>query len=316
MVPDEPPQWQKSEAVLSVSFDGGEYQVVDALYTPVQLAVVPVVAWVNEQITWLGTAFAIAAGGLFLTASHVFEEFLADHAEATRTGTAGLYVYWETDEPLPPHHDRPELPAGLGGLLPVVAVSWHPTADLGLLRVSLPQLSRPVTFPTLALHVGLPIVGQRCAAVAYHKVRFEGRVPVGQAASVDFTRQLAVTRGIIQNVHRERRDRSMLTWPCFLTDARYPGGMSGGPVAADDGRVVGVVCSNTSLGEMSGIPETSYATLLAAALTMLVPPGRPTENPRPLVELILEGVVSVTGLEHVDVVERDGKYAVVYVEPE
>jgi hypothetical protein len=143
-------------------------------------------------------------------------------------------------------------------------------------------------------------------------VRFEGDVPIGDKASVDLIRRLAVTRGLVEEIHRERRD-SRLSWPCFLTDARYQGGMSGGLVIGDDGRVVGVVCSSTSGHTEESLPEPSFATLVAA-LPMSVPPGRQDEPPRRLVGLGDAGIVSVSGIDQIDVVEQGGKQVLVYRE--
>ena len=51
MTESTPPR-EGAEVWLSVSFGEGEYQLVDSLYTPIQECIVPVVAWVEEQIHW------------------------------------------------------------------------------------------------------------------------------------------------------------------------------------------------------------------------------------------------------------------------
>jgi len=73
-------------------------------------------------------------------------------------------------------------------------------------------------------------------------MKLSGRVFDGD---LHYERQLTATRGKIEEVHPVSRDAVRLNFPCFLTDARYDAGMSGSPVASDDGRVVGVVCSSS-----------------------------------------------------------------------
>ncbi|MGH3118144.1 MAG: S1 family peptidase [Gaiellales bacterium] len=293
------------EVLLSVSFDDGEYQLVPVDTNPIQELIVPVVWWDGHHLHCWGTAFAITATGLFVTARHVVDEFIEEYADATHAGVAGLYVLYESTRELPPLADEPDVPAGYGGLFPVVGVSQHPTADIALLRLSVPHHDGvPIVFPTLALDVGLPRKGQRCVAVGYGHMQLDGVVPpaahrgLGPAA-VEYERQLAVTRGRVLDIYPERRDSGLLAWPSFQTDARYPSGMSGSPVIADDGRVLGIVCSGTKTA-----PYTSAATLLASLLPMHVPPVSDPPEPTPAVaELAGDGVVSVEGWDDIDVVD-------------
>lgn len=259
---------QPREPVLRVSFDSGDYQVLPYDHTPVQEAIVPVVGWNGDELVCLGTAFAIDESGVFVTARHVVQDWVTEFQARTHQGSAGLYVLYESDRPV--GHAAQGASATLGGPLAVGSVSWHPDADVAVFHAQTPYVGgERVPFPTLELTVAMPRRGDQCFAVGYARMHIEGAVRPrlgGDASliSVDYDRQLAATRGSVEQVHPDRRDNFRLTWPCFLTDARYDKGMSGSPVLSDDGRVIGVVCSSTP--EVPDQPFTSYATLTAAIL--------------------------------------------------
>lgn len=101
-----------------------------------------------------------------------------------------------------------------------------------------------------------PRRGQTCVALGYGSP---------QPPPEDHAPGLHASRGTIEEVHSHRRDMSMVTFPSFLTNAEFPGGMSGGPVFTDDDRVVAVV----STGGMD--KTTSYASLIQAAAILDVP---------------------------------------------
>lgn len=292
----------------ALSFATGGFQPVTVPYTEVQQAVMPVVGWDGARLVALATAFAIVADGILLTARHVVDDFVAEHADQMDEGEAGLYVLWETDEPSP---TDPTMM--LGAPLPVVGVSNHPVADLALLTVAVPDAR---TLPVLLLNVGVPEIGVNCTALGYAHLKFDGAVlPPSQRTSVpviDAERRLAASRGTVDDVHRTKRDSSRLNFPCFLTDARYDGGMSGGPVALDDGRVVGVVCSAADPGK-HGTKWTSYATLLGPALELSVLlEDAGVVLPHKLIDLIKNDRLNIVGEEHLDAEEGRGVF---YPEP-
>ncbi|KER83343.1 hypothetical protein GW16_14930 [Xanthomonas arboricola pv. celebensis] len=56
------------------------------------------------------------------------------------------------------------------------------------------------------------------------------------------------SQGVISQVHDLIRDSSMMPYPCYETNARIEGGMSGAPVFSRQGHVIGVVDSSFELG--------------------------------------------------------------------
>jgi S1-C subfamily serine protease len=51
------------------------------------------------------------------------------------------------------------------------------------------------------------------------------------------------TIGEVTGVFPEKRDSVMLNFPCFQTNARFDGGMSGGPILNSAGELAGMICA-------------------------------------------------------------------------
>jgi|ERR1035437_8631156 hypothetical protein len=65
---------------------------------------------------------------------------------------------------------------------------------------------------------------------------------------------------VIEN-HRLYRDQSRLNFPCFRTNARFDGGMSGGPVFTEKGCLCGLITSNLPPSQ-EGDEHVSYVSTL------------------------------------------------------
>ncbi|MEX2662124.1 MAG: serine protease [Vicinamibacterales bacterium] len=119
-----------------------------------------------------------------------------------------------------------------------------------------------------------PPVGSYVAAFGYHDSKIVAGNPIRwqHRASNSF--------GRVRGVFSERRDTVLRDYPCFSVDARFDGGMSGGPVFNEAGELCGLVCS--SIPPVAPETEhTSYVTTLWPALGTLLdlerqgcPPGR------------------------------------------
>ncbi len=114
--------------------------------------------------------------------------------------------------------------------------------------------------------------------------------------------------GKVLEIHLDRRDRSMLPFPCFHTDAAFDGGMSGDPVLDQQGLVIGVVTSSFAPAS-DGEPHASYVSLLWSALGLALPVEASTLHPTtpyPLLRLAhQEGSMRVRGVEAVSL-EQSG----------
>ena len=179
-------------------------------------------------------------------------------------------------------------------LLEEIAIS--PTSDLAVLmlrpRGPVPSCALPV-LNLIPPDKGSPIVG-----VGFHKGtarEIEGTIAVNH--------QTHTTAGHVIEIHHQHRDTSNLNFPCFQVDARFDGGMSGGPVFDHRGRVCGVVCSNIP----PFLPEedhVSYVTTLWPLMSLQVPRG-PNRTNVPLRDLAATGQIRAEGWESVELV-RDG----------
>ncbi len=114
------------------------------------------------------------------------------------------------------------------------------------------------------------------------------------------------TTGTVLEVHHERRDSARLPFPCFRTDARFDGGMSGAPVFDENGHVCGVICSNLPPAAPDG-EHVSYVSTLWPLLAIPIdaPWDRyPAGTRYPLYEYAAAGILDTVGLEHVALEKR------------
>jgi hypothetical protein len=121
----------------------------------------------------------------------------------------------------------------------------------------------------------------------------------------------SITMGEVVEVHHELRDRGRLRFPCFRVDARFDGGMSGGPVFNNcTGHLCGVICSSMP----AACPDEhhiSYASTIWPIVGTLVddprlPSGR--SERRPLYEIFVSRLIPAVDLKRVRLVRaEDGK---------
>ena len=129
-------------------------------------------------------------------------------------------------------------------------------------------------------------------ALGYSKMTAEYNLT---SNSIGYNQSLNATRGMIEEVHNQRRDNIMLNFPCFRTNSRYDSGMSGGPIFEANGSVIGLISSSFT-GETDDNLYTSYGVLLAPAFTLkaLVKMDSEAESKEySLYELTKLGLISV-----------------------
>jgi hypothetical protein len=106
--------------------------------------------------------------------------------------------------------------------------------------------------------------------------------------------------GRVVEVFNERRDSVQFPFACFQTDARFDGGMSGGPVFSD-GKLCGLMCSNIPPYNDSDPHASFVASLWPAMATQLDwdRDGYPTGERYPVLELARMGVIKALAWEQV-----------------
>lgn len=144
-----------------------------------------------------------------------------------------------------------------------------------------------------------PSVGSRIHAVGYHSATFNGRY--GSEGTISITRDVAMSEGEVIEVHPRRRD-ARLNFPCFHTDARFDGGMSGGPVFNADGALCGIISSNLP-PTTDDEAHVSYVATLAPIAAARIDFGRALDNRGHefVLQLMLDGVIATRGHEFVAV---------------
>ena len=178
----------------------------------------------------------------------------------------------------------------------VEGFTLSPTSDLAVLflrpRGPVPSCALPI------LDLIPPAVGATIVGVGFHS---------GTARESDGTiavnHQAHTSSGRVIKVEDERRDNFSHTFPCFQVDARFDGGMSGGPVFDERGLVCGIICSN--MPPFSPDEEhVSYVTTLWPLMALQAPRG-PNGTHVPLRELAASGQIRAEGWRDVELL-RDG----------
>jgi hypothetical protein len=106
--------------------------------------------------------------------------------------------------------------------------------------------------------------------------------------------------GRVVEIFNERRDSVQFPFACFQTDARFDGGMSGGPVFSG-GNLCGLICSNIPPYN-DGEPHASFVVSLWPAMATQLDwdlDGCPTGERYPVLELAKMGVIKAIGWEQV-----------------
>lgn len=181
-----------------------------------------------------GTAFIIAPGWA-LSAFHVFEDFIerfdgaidpsCNHVTGFRI-LAAIAIKDGTD------------------YMPVTVLRvWRSEPlDLAVLRFGIPD-DWPDDYQWEALEMDLlpPRIGTPLVAFGFSGQKFE----ISESGSLMLNMSPCTSTGVVTEVHHMMRDSLRMPFPCFRTNARFDGGMSGGPVFNNlTGRVCGIICSS------------------------------------------------------------------------
>jgi len=228
---------------------------------PTQRAVLPLIRQVGKDIQPVGTGFMVNPNGIMITAAHVARELAMNESREPINVTldpdiicSALYASNEKD---------PNTGIEIGGLLHVAKIWYPPALDIAFVQVHVPQKvdgSGALQIPIVRLTAQVPRIGEHVLGVGYYRMdgRLSDKTTTGHDMS--FAQETALSDGVVSEVHGEYRDLSMLNFPCFRTDCRFDGGMSGGPVLNQRGCVCGVICSSLGGDESTGY--TSYASLM------------------------------------------------------
>jgi hypothetical protein len=248
----------------------------------------------NDNYYASGTAIIIG-NNLAITAQHVISDFFAyfeGHQldalpNSEIPGTFYMQVFQILNE-------------GKSGLIWNVTRLWSCNfTDIAVLRLT-PFSKDAVNYkwrlPILELIP--PSVGDRVSAFGYRNAR------VSQLqGSITWKVDPKTSIGEVKEVHGEKRDICRLPFPCFQTNARYDGAMSGGPVFNDNGHLCGIICSNLPPSSDSQEEDhASYVTSLWPLMGLKIDmdrKGHPTGVKYPILELARDGIIKANSWEKI-----------------
>jgi Trypsin-like peptidase domain len=186
-----------------------------------------------------------------------------------------------------------------------VLQAWGCPSDIAILHLALDGTTEPggsAGSKVPRLRVMPPPSGQKVIAFGYRESKIEVTERDG-THHIEFTDIGTTSIGEVGQIFPQRRDSSMLTFPCFEVFARFAPGMSGGLVIDEDGALCGLVCAGTDLGDPNATPL-SYAATLWPMLRTLITADRGDSYPRgveyPVIDLALDKLIKAVGLEQLD----------------
>lgn len=188
----------------------------------------------------IGSCFAIASCGLYLTAAHLFKPFQEAYRQFKLPGGREMPVAYKEDElrcGIPAYKDKKWV-----GLSRVDALTICYEHDLALMFVVNDYRGRRGPF--------LPIIENPCVGMPVKIVGFPGfsntlAFPTGEEEQADFTLDLALVEsdGNIAALHPDKREAPLGWFPCIETSAPMRSGHSGGPALCR--QTLGVVGVNS-----------------------------------------------------------------------
>ena len=187
---------------------------------------------------------------------------------------------------------------GKSGLIWDITRLWTcKFTDIAVLRLS-PTTEKALNlqwkFPKIDLI--LPKVGDRISCFGY------GTPKITKSGNkVEWFVDSRTSIGEVKQVHNQKRDNLKLSFPCFQTNARFDGGMSGGPVFNDKGKLCGIICSNFPPID-DGEEHASYVTSLWPLMAIQIDIDRygyPEGVRYPMLELAKDGFIHAEGWEKI-----------------
>ena len=184
--------------------------------------------------------------------------------------------------------------------------AWISSSDIAILHLGLDGSSAPevgIEWRSPIIRLFPPPSGQKVLAFGYRESKIEVSEGADGTHHIELNDILTTSIGEVGQIFPERRDSSMLTFPCFEVYAKFAPGMSGGLVVDEDGALCGLVCAGYDMADPNAMPL-SYAATLWPMLTTIISGDRGNAYPRgveyPMIDLALDKIIHVVGLEGLD----------------
>ena len=262
----------------------------------------PVVDVSNKQVRIIGTATQVLPG-VFLTATHLVQDW---HDKSTRTRGRDVTLLSAGEEG--------DFKILVYQLLKDGSVAvWRPDSillaadediailvDQGNYNEKVAELLKAGAYPHIGYDLHYPKVGDHIIAMGYPET-------VTAAGDKEGAFSHAVrpeaNSGIIEEFYSN--GAGLVKGPCFQSDVRAPGGMSGGPVFNSKNLICGIVSAGYDPTDELPFYTTiisSIAHLFTATLSSVMLGG----GDKSLIQLAKEGYLHLEGAEHL--IEKDGGY--------
>ena len=242
-----------------------------------------------------GTCFSVVNGAL-ITARHVIEDFYQRFAkEKLINGIEVDFSIWaiqilENEE--------------LYAIWTVNKMWLVPNSDIALLQV-IPYCQNAAKLKDgkqVKLNLFPPPIGARIVGFGYHNSCVDKTNITNSILNIVADDTASATVGEVMEIHEFYRDKVRLNFPCFRVNARFDGGMSGGPVFNDDGEVCGIICSSLPVDEECN-EHISYVTTLWPLMGMKIDSDRYGNYPKnvnyPVLDLARDGIICAVNWERV-----------------
>ena len=260
----------------------------DSIMTSMSMALMAVS---SDNVCLASGSCIIVAPLVALTALHVIDDYSRriddEPLGSNKNITFRLYL-------------RGQTPEGVGLIFEVAQIFSNPPTDIVALSLRPAcDAARSFTWRKPRLRLNPPAVGSRVACFGYREAAARAEIN-GSNVTIEWSEVPTTARGVVREVFFVRRDTSMVNFPAFHFDARVDGGMSGGPVFSEDGRLVGLMSTSLPAGS-DNEPHSSFAALIYPGLTLdfRFPQPVPSEFPQAvrLYELAQRRIIDVDDLD-------------------
>lgn len=250
-----------------------------------------IVVFPDEEHPYQSGSCCRIAKNIYLTAAHVVRDWNERFQESHKKDLMQIWVI---------HVEK-----GPKYSIWVVDRAWiNPISDLVLLhtRPYNDTAIEDTVCHSVALNLAPPQIGERVVGFGHHSPSQNVIVDETGVRHIEINNLGAASVGEVRTIHQERRDAIRLNFPCFQVNARFDGGMSGGPVFSDNGHVCGVISSNLP-PEDDNQEHISYAsTLWPLMVTPIdIAPDGNVCTPYLFFELVRKQIVQAIGYERVRV---------------
>ncbi|MDP2451061.1 MAG: serine protease [Polaromonas sp.] len=249
-----------------------------------------------------GTCVRIGVG-LYLSAKHVVEDFIDSFGQSNLHMNFSIWIVHLYEGPVSECWALTNVWTASNTDIAVLRAIAHTDGTKSLKGVN-----------TVGLDLSSPPVGDRVVSYGFCKSRGVLEVDT-QGVKLDIWGDPITSVGEVREIHHQMRDPVLRNFPCFQVNARFEGGMSGGPIFSDAGQLCGVVCSGYAL-DADDSEAISYGSTLWPALciplTVDVQTGSPCE-PYCLLELANRGLIHVNHAQRLKAVAiKGGGFSGVY----